>query len=70
MNQSRREETYLGRNIVAQTDETPGGWSWSFVIDGGAQGASKVRLLPDPETALLQALFIARSRIDDMGRGE
>jgi hypothetical protein len=70
MGHGQREETYRGHKIFAETDETPAGWCWSFVIDGSAHGVSKVRLLPDVETALLQALFVARARIDDMGRGE
>jgi len=64
----RREEAYRRHAIVAEVTRTPTGWCWSYLIDGRVQGVSKIRLLPDAEAALLQALAAARARVDELER--
>jgi hypothetical protein len=65
----RRTETYLGHTIDADAEEDrPGRWGWSYLIDGRISSVSKIRLLPDAEAALRQALAAARARVDEMER--
>ena len=63
-----RDETYRNHRIAAEATQTPAGWYWSYLIDGRVQRVSKIRLLPSAETALVQALAAARTRIDELER--
>ena len=67
----RRIENYRGHKIAAQAHEDqPGSWGWSFLVDDIISSVNKIRFLPNAETALREAVLIARAQIDDMGRGE
>jgi hypothetical protein len=65
---ARREETYRKRAIVAEAIRTPGGWCWSYLIDGRVQRLNRTQPSPDVETALVQALTAARARVDQLER--
>ena len=68
MDTSSRQDTYRKHDIAAEATRTPTGWCWSYLIDGRVQGVSKIRLLPNAEAALLQALAAARARVDELER--
>jgi len=67
MDEERRTETYRGHKIAVDAHEDrPGCWGWSYLIDGKISSVSKIRLLPNAEAALRQAIAAAKARVDEI----
>jgi len=65
----RTETTYRGHTISAEAQESrPGCWGWSYLIDCKISSISRIRLLPNAEAALRQAVAAAQARVDELER--